>query len=500
MYPIDVFRRAAALHPERIAAQAGPLRIRYDELQARIDAIAAGLQALAGRERITVALLCPNSLGLLAGILAVHACGGMMVPLNPKNTAAELQSQWEVAQPDVLVLDPSCQGLVHTGGRPVVVAGEAGGAGLTLDALARRHVGARPEWPAVRPEDPYAIKFTGGSSGRPKGVVQSFRSHVAVIVHVLLGLGFADAERYLCAAPMTHGAGSFVLPTLAVGGTVQIAQGLKAAALLDTMSELGTTATWVPPSLLYALLDEQQRMPRSLPRLRHLVFGGAPTAPERIEQGLALFGPVLETTFGQTEASTIATALQARELADPVTRLSVGRTCPLVRVAVVDPQGHTLAPGESGEIVVAGDLLMNGYLGMPEETEKTMRHGWLHTGDVGCFDERGYLYIKDRIRDVVITGGFNVYPSDVEAAMARHPAVRECVVFGVPDAQWGERVEAAVELHERASATPEALIAFAREQLGAVKAPKGVHIVSSLPRSPVGKVQRREAKAMFASR
>jgi acyl-CoA synthetase (AMP-forming)/AMP-acid ligase II len=254
----------------------------------------------------------------------------------------------------------------------------------------------------------------------------------------------------------------------------------------------------MPPTLLYLLIEEQKKHPRALPHLRHLVFGGAPAAPEKVEDGRKVFGDVLATTFGQTEASTIATVLLGAEMADEKVRYSAGRACALARVAIMDSAGALQPPDVLGEIVVQGGLLMSGYLGMPEETARTLVDGWLHTGDVGYLDPQGFLFVKDRMRDVVITGGFNVYPSDVEAALARHPAVRECVVFGAPDAHWGERVEAAVEVKSGAEVSEEELIAFAKRQLGSVKAPKFVHVVSALPRSPVGKVLRREARLHFA--
>jgi fatty-acyl-CoA synthase len=328
--------------------------------------------------------------------------------------------------------------------------------------------------------------------------LQSFRSHKTVIVHVLTGLGFTDGEVYVCAAPMTHGAGSFILPTLAVGGKVVIEHSTEPAQLLNALDASAATAIWVPPTLLNMMIHEQRTAPRPLKHLRHVIFGGAPTAPERIEEGRKVFGDVLETTYGQTEASTIATALRASEMADERVRYSAGRACLLSRVAVMAPDGALLPPGESGEIVVSGDLVMNGYMAMPEESAKTLVDGWLHTGDIGYLDERGYLFVRDRIRDVVISGGFNVYPSDVEAALGKHPAVHEAVVFGVPDSHWGERVEAAVELRPGMTAAENELIAFMKELIGSVKTPKRVHIVELLPRSPVGKVLRREAKAMFS--
>ena len=166
----------------------------------------------------------------------------------------------------------------------------------------------------------------------------------------------------------------------------------------------------------------------------------------------------------------------------------------------MDREGRILGPGETGEIVARGPLMMNGYYRMPEETARTIVDGWLHTGDIGYVDERGYLFLKDRLRDVVITGGFNVYPIDVEGALIRHPAVRECVVFGVPDEKWGERVEAALELVQGTEACEEDIVAFARKLVGPVKAPKRIHISLELPRSPVGKVVRAEARVWAMQR
>ena len=501
MYPIDFFHKAEADHPDRVAIEDDSATLTYGELRRRANALAAGFQALSGRERMKVALLCPNSIDLFVAIVAIHSTAAILVPLNPRNAKAELDAQVELVRPDIVVTDAACMNLLSAHGANVIVAGVDEHAQLpTVRGLIRKHEGQVPSWPEVAATDDYAIKFTGGSSGRPKGVRQSFRSHTAVVVHVLNDLGFADGEVYVCAAPMTHGAGSFIVPTLAVGGKVVIAHGAKPEALLRTLEAASATATWVPPTLLYMLIEEQRARPRRLPRLRHLIFGGAPATPEKIDEARQVFGDVLETTFGQTEASTIATALRARDMKDERVRYSAGRAGTLVRVATVDAAGRRLPSGELGEIVVTGDLLMNGYLGMEDETAKVLVDGWLRTGDVGDPDERGYLFVKDRIRDVVITGGFNVYPSDVEAALARHPAVHECVVFGVSDAHWGERVEAAVELRGGASALPEDIIAFAKDLLGSVKAPKMIHIVDSLPRSPVGKVLRREVKAMLANR
>ena len=222
--------------------------------------------------------------------------------------------------------------------------------------------------------------------------------------------------------------------------------------------------------------------------------------PEKVAEARAFFRGRFEAVYGQTEMPVVMSILTADEMADDANLASAGRITPHCEVAVMDPQGRLLGPGETGEIVGRGPLMMNGYYRMPEETAGTIVDGWLHTGDVGYLDPRGFLFIKDRLRDVIISGGFNIYPIEVEAALFRHPAVRECVVFGVPDDRWGEAVEAALELAPGAEADEEAIIAFAKELVGSVKAPKRIHISPDLPRSPVGKVVRAEARARAMNR
>jgi acyl-CoA synthetase (AMP-forming)/AMP-acid ligase II len=210
-----------------------------------------------------------------------------------------------------------------------------------------------------------------------------------------------------------------------------------------------------------------------------------------------VLGHRIDVTYGQTEASQCLTGATREELADERYVGTVGRPGPLVQVEVMDPQGRILPTGEIGEVVARGDLLMRGYLDNPEITARTIVDGWLHTGDTGSFDQDGYLTIRGRLKEMIISGGFNVYPADVESALCRHPGVYESVVFGVADDKWGERVEAAVILRQGAAHDAAALIDFVKRELGSVQAPKTVHIVPDLPRNEVGKVVRREVKSLL---
>ena len=218
----------------------------------------------------------------------------------------------------------------------------------------------------------------------------------------------------------------------------------------------------------------------------------------RFELGMKLFNNALETCYGQTEAPQIAMCIRSEEWLNEKNLASTGRATALTRVEVMDPKGKILPRDSTGEIVLQGGLIMKEYFKNPEATKAAIIDDWLHTGDLGLIDSRGYVFIKDRIRDVIITGGFNVYPSDVEAALGEHPAIKECVVFGVDDDKWGEAVHAAVEFHDTMYASEQNIIKFVKAKLDAVKSPKRIHLTKTLPRNSVGKVLRREAKKNFS--
>lgn len=493
MFPIEFLRRSARFNPGKVAVIEGEARCTYQTLLSRAEALGMGLRSLSGKDRPVVAVLGPNSISMLVSLMAVHASGTIFVPLNGRNARAELEAQVEFARPDVVIVHADYLGKMTLSGLTVVVTdGPAPDGMIALGDLEAEHAGQRPVIRADLSEQ-NAIKFTGGSSGKPKGVNQPFRSMNTLVASLLIAFEFREDEVYLCAAPMTHGAGSFLLPILARGGTIVMTGDPSPANLLDLMAVHQVTTLWVPPTLLYKLIEEQRAAPRGLASLRHLIWGAAPAATARLQEAAEVFGPVIEVVYGQTETPLLVASGRASELTG-ARIASVGRAGPLAEIGILGPDGQLLGPNELGEICTRGDLLMTGYIDLPEENAKTLRDGWLYTGDVGLMDEDGFLFIKDRSRDVIITGGFNVYPSDVEAALAAHEAVSECVVFGIPDDYWGEKVEASLELRPGMTATPEELIAHCKAQLGSVKAPKQIHIVTTLPRSPVGKVLRRIAR------
>ncbi|WP_370680242.1 class I adenylate-forming enzyme family protein [Comamonas sp. GB3 AK4-5] len=488
MYPIDFFWRAAARWPQRVAIDAPEGCITYQELAERVCATAAGLVALDAMPQSRVGICAGNSADHIVVLLAVLACGKVWVPLNPKSTQPEIRRVTDAIDASIVVVDAAYAHLVTERTAQRVLIGDSAQEGTTLAQLMATHAGALAPVFSLPDDATQAIKFTGGTTGAPKGVMQPYRAWMTNIVNQIHAWGFDEHDRYVMAAPITHGTSTYVLPILAQGGCHLIMEGVGATAVHRTFKERGGTVCFMPPTLVYMLMALEGASRADFPQLKRLIYGGAPMPPEKIREVRAFFGPVLGTTYGQTEAPQILTVMRPEDFEDERNWAAVGRKTWYSDVAVMSPQGDILPVGEVGEVVARGPLVMSGYWKLPEKTAETLVDGWLHTGDRGMFDARGYLYLKDRLKDMVITGGFNVYPVEVENALGKHPAVHECAVFGIPDDKWGECVQAAVQLRPQQQVSEADLIAFVREQLGPVQTPKRIHFHQDLPRSPVGKV------------
>ncbi len=487
MTPIEMFYRAVALWPEAKAAEAGGQTLTYAALAGRVAGVAASLQRIDPEPGSRVGLCAYNSLDHLVAFLAIFAAGKIWVPLYPRLGDAELPEMAAFAQASIIFTQAETRerfaGLAAT----LIAVGE----GMGVDTLAELESdgqGRRPQ-AHMRPlEATQAIKFTGGTTGQPKGVMQPYRAWNTNIVTQIHAWGMREGDRTLLAAPMSHGAGTYIMPTLASGGTLVIADRLRPPELVESLAEWAIATVFLPPILIQTMVEEAGTDELTFPSLRNLIYAAAPMSPRAIEKAQSAFGPCVATTYGQTEAPQIATCLGAGDLLREDLRASVGRETLLTRVAVMDSDGRALPSGEVGEVVIRGDLVMTGYWREPGKTAETLIDGWLHTGDLGAFDDAGHLFLKGRSRDVIITGGFNVYPGDVEHVLVGHRQVADCAVFGVPDAKWGEAVHAAVELHGAAGS--DELIAHVKEALGSIKAPKEIHMYETLPRNAYGKLQR----------
>ncbi len=497
MQPIEFFFRAARRTPNELAVITPDRRLTFAELAAEVQRVAAYLNAQYPTPQARICVGCRNSVEHLIAILAVLAAGKTWVALNPRNGDPELQRSVEFVEPVALLADEAMAARIDAKGLPVHLL-DGPDAGTVF-----RHArdSNAPFLPTYLPLDGIqAIKFTGGTSGTPKGVMQSYRGWNTNIVTQRQAYGFTSRDRYLVSAPLTHGASTYILPILGAGGTFVFPEDIKPTALIHTIAEHAVTTLFAPPTMVTMLVEAARASGEPTPSLRHLIYGGAAMRPNRIQEAQEVFGPVIAATYGQTEASQVISILSAAELMQPELMTSVGRPSLFTDVAIMDKDGRLLPAGEHGEIVVRGDLIMNGYWRMPDQTAATIIDGWLHTGDLGLFDERGYLFLRDRLREVIITGGFNVYPSDVETVLSKHPSVAQCAVIGIPDDRWGEAVHAAVEPRDNAEIDAQALIAFVKQELGSVKAPKAIHVFASLPMSSVGKILKTEVREQILKR
>ncbi|HEX8726429.1 MAG TPA: AMP-binding protein [Gemmatimonadaceae bacterium] len=462
------------LTPDAIAVAGTPRGdVSYAGLARSVDALAAAFQDRDPAPGSRVGICARNTTEHLLALLATYAAGKVWVPLNPRNPRAELDAMIAATQATILVAE-----------------GER-----TVAEMLAAFAGRAPVRVERDDEAPAIIKFSGGSTGAPKPVVQSIRCLNAQADGLRDFFAFGANDVNLIAAPLTHGASCFVLPMLEVGARHVLVPGPKPEAVFDAVEAHGVTTMYAPPTLLYNLIESPRAPHADLRSLRHVIYSAAPMPPERIRDCQRVLGPVIETAYGQVEAPQIISAMRADELLRDENLTSVGRPSPVATVGIMDASGALLPPNEVGEIVVRGPLLMTGYLDRPGDTARTIVDGWLHTGDLGTLDARGYLFIRGRLREVINTGGFKVYPAEVEDALARHPAVAESAVFGVEDARWGEAVSAAVVVRAGMSVDAGALAAFVKSELGAVKAPKRIWFVARLERNAAGKVSRRAARA-----
>lgn len=382
---------------------------------------------------------------------------------------------------------------------------ELDGYGRDLTAEAAK-CSPRPLTVAELPPDHIvSITYTGGTTGKPKGVVGTAASMAAMTQIQLSEWEWPQAPRFLVCTPLSHAGAAFFAPTLMKGGALYVLPRFDPAEVLRTIEEQRITSTMVVPSMLYALLDHPDSRTRDLSSLEIIYYGASSINPVRLKEAIDRFGPIFAQYYGQTEAPMVISYLRTGE--HQGARLaSCGRPSAFLRTALIGADGEPVPPGEPGEICVSGPLLASGYWGQPEVTAETFRDGWLHTGDVAREDEDGFWYIVDRTKDMIVTGGFNVYPREIEDVIAEHPAVAQVAVIGVPDGKWGEAVTAIIVPRGDASRDEAAATALTaeiqqavRERKGSVHTPKRVIIAEALPLTGLGKLDKKALRAQYGA-
>ncbi|MFI7195483.1 class I adenylate-forming enzyme family protein [Nocardia nova] len=505
-------RRASAGHPAVVTADT---EISYNELLVAVRRTAGALNQHGFGTGDRIAVLSPNDPAALIASYGVMASGATYVPVSATNGWRDVQAallrfdccaliyhdsmvaaieQFHDDLPDTITLMRMC------GADRDLIASPCAGDRL-LDDIQNAAVDAIPRTPALT--DIAWLGLTGGTTGSPKGVQVSWAAMNA-FVQKFVGEFPTRNPKTLVATPLTHGAGMLAMGTFARGGTVVVAKGLVASHYLSMLEEYEITEAFLPPTGIYKLLDDESVREHDYRALQHLIYAAAPMSLPRLREAIDVFGPVLTQMYGQTECHTMISVMKPEDhfvdgdihgqVADEARLSGCGWPSLGTIVEIRDDDGQTLATGELGEICVSSDLNMSGYYNAPEETAETLRNGFVHTGDIGYLDADGCLHIVDRKKDMVITGGFNVYPAEIEPLLRRRPEIADCAVVGIPDDYWGEALVAAVQLTNGAEIDPADLIADLRGELGPIKTPKHIVVLDQLPLTGLGKILKKEVR------
>jgi long-chain acyl-CoA synthetase len=483
--------RARQVGADRPAVTCGALELSYTEMWERCLRLVGGLRALGLDDGDRVAVVGPNCHRYLEIYQGVPGGGMVLVPLNSRHTVAELRYALEDSGTRVLFSGRGSDGLDDVVEHVIDL--DEGYEKLLADAQpAEIDLGVAEATLA-------GLFYTGGTTGAAKGVMLTHRCLIANTFHYFAICPFTVDTRWLVVAPMFHLAGSMaVLPTVWNAGHHALLPVFDASGALDLVERHRMTATIAVPTMLAAMNEEQLVRPRDVSSLRYIVHGGSPSATETLRRAhLAFPEAELIEIYGATETAPIATVHRHKEqLLDTPRVRSCGQPAVGVDVDVVTAEGEPAPPGDVGEVVVRGPNVMAGYWQKPNQTAEALVDGWYHTGDLGYRDEQSYVYLVDRAKDMIVTGGENVYSTEVEDVLYRHPAVLEAAVFGVPDPHWGEAVHAVVVL--RGDVTPDELIAHCRSSIAAYKIPKQVELRDEpLPKSGAGKVLKRELREPY---
>lgn len=516
-YPIgtwaEIIVRNALLRPEAEAFVCGAERVSFRAFNARVNRTVHALSAAGLGRGEVVGILSWNRLAYCELFGAAMKGGFVLAHFNPRLLASELVHVINDSGARVVFLAPECAAALAAvrerlpAVRELFVYGQAAPPLRAAEELLRGRPEAEPEV-RLDPSDPLVIFYTSGTTGTPRGALYTHRQKLDNAVFKALDIGAAADDRHLVVLPMFHvGGDSHIWPFFLVGGCNVIVPepSFDPAAVLATVAAERITDVHIVPTQLVALLNHPGIESADLASLKRIWYAASPMPTEVLKRGIARFGPIFLQGYGLTESgphTTVLTQAEHRRAArDPeaAARLaSCGQPALGVQLRIVDPSGDDLPPGAIGEILVRSPRIMAGYHRQPEATAQALRDGWLATGDLGYYDRQGFIYIADRKKDMIVSGGENVYPKEVEEVLYRHPAVLEAAVVGLPDPYWVERVHALVVLKPGATASAAEIIAHCKAHLASYKAPKGVAFVAALPKNPQGKILKREIRRQLA--
>jgi long-chain acyl-CoA synthetase len=486
-------------------------RLTFSQMDAAINRLSNGLLALGLTKGSKVAVLMENSLESATSLFAIPRAGLTYVSLNARHSPRENTEVLNDAEADALIADdafldllepvlPSVPSLKH-----VIAVGTPRSGRFTYDGLVADQPDSAPDVEVDEEVDIERLQYTSGTTGRPKGVSWTFRIGYNVMANVLMNLDqpIGPSDVNLNSGPLTHAAGLMMMTYYSRGATNIILPRYDEQEVLKAVEREGVTSLLLIPTMLYRLLMAPNLKSFDLSSVRRIWYGTAPMAVEKLTEAIRVFGNVFRQNYGMSEIAQPITYLGPEDHViegTPVQKRrlsSAGRPAMGVEVKVVDEEGQQVDPGRVGEILIRSNKLMKGYWRKPEETSEAFKDGWFHTRDMATVDEDGYLYIMDRKSDMIISGGFNIYPREVEDALLSHPGVAEAAVIGVPHEMWGEAVKAMVVLKEGVNVSEAEIIEHCKRNLASYKKPTSVDFIREIPKNLYGKVNRRPLKEPF---
>lgn len=493
----DVLFDNSRIAPDRNAVMFEGRWRSFGELQARVGAVGAALRRTGIERGDRVAVLLHNRPEFIECYFAVTGTGAIFVPLNWRLHVAEHAALLADAEPKLLIASRAYEPGFDRLRRQVpsltqiVVVDDAGGPD-SYEAWAGPG-GGMPDAADLDRDTDAAILYTSGTTSRPKGVVLTHGNYLADFANVASVVQPDHASVNLQISPLYHAACVHSFFHLAYGAATVLIEKFDAGEALRLIEQQRSTYFFAAPTALYQMMDHPEFVRRDRSSLKAISYGAAGISKARLEEAARAFGPILLHAYGMTETTSHASLLRSADHARALG--SIGKGVGQCEIRVVDDRGEMCRPGEIGEIVIRGLNVMKGYWKRPDATGEAVRGGWLHSGDLARTDDNGFIYVVDRKKDMVISGGVNIYPREIEDVISAHPAVAEVAVYGTPDAHWGEALSAAVVLRIGMTARPQDIVDFCRDRVGGYKVPKRIRIVAALPRNASGKILKTELRA-----
>jgi fatty-acyl-CoA synthase len=506
-YMPDLLVAALDRHADKPAVYLGDTVLTASEVAAEMSRYVQAYASLGIGEHHPIAMLAKNRPEVLftMGANMLNPCRS--TSLHPMGSLDDQAYVLEDAGVETLVYDPSAfeeraaELRDRVPGLKTLLSLGPSEIGTDLIELATSFSPQPLRAPTVDPEDVSGLTYTGGTTGKSKGVMQTYRSGATLCQIQMAEWEWPEETRFLISTPLSHAGAAFFVPTLLRGGSLVVLPGFEPTAVLEAIQKYKITATMLVPTMLYILLDHPKLADYDLSSLETVYYGASAMSPTRLKEAIAKLGSIFFQFFGQSECGMTIAVLKKDEhdTSDLVRLATCGRPVPWLKVALLDDELNEVPDGEPGEICVRGSLVMKGYWNKPEQTEEALKGGWLHTGDIARKDADGFLTIVDRKKDMIVSGGFNVFPREVEDVIGTHPGVAQVAVIGVPDEKWGEAVKAVVVRRPDTSVEPAELIELVKERKGAVHAPKSVDFVDAIPLSALGKPDKKALRAQYWS-